>query len=156
MRPAARHKKPLRVVVGFGLYVLRQRQGDGAAFGWVGQHAHRLRQALDDLFRPGDPVPPSRDRPEAVIDRDGRVAERLDLLQYRVGPAPGKDVAGQQQDGQAIDGGGSGAGDHVGGAGPDRRSAGERAQTVPRLGECGRDVNGGLLVAPYCWNVSPV
>src|ERR1700730_3870093 len=76
------------------LYVLRQRQGDGAAFGWVGQHAHRLRQALDDLFRPGDPVPPSRDRPEAVIDRDGRVAERLDLLQARVGPTSSKDVAG--------------------------------------------------------------
>jgi hypothetical protein len=100
--PAARRKEPLRVVIGFGLYVLRQRQRDGAAFGWVGQHAHRLRQAPDDLFRSGDPVPPSRDRPKAVIDRDGRVAERLDLLQYRVGPAPGKDVAGQQQNGQAI------------------------------------------------------
>ena len=64
-----------------------------AAFGRVGQHAHRLRQALEDLLRSGDAVPPSRDRPEAVVDRDGRVAERLDLLQYRVGPAPGKETS---------------------------------------------------------------
>ncbi len=71
----------------------------------------------------------------------------LELLEHGRDVAPREDVAGQQQDGQAIDGGGSGAGDHVGGAGSDRSGAGERAQPVAHFGERGGGVHHGLLVA---------
>ena len=29
-----------RIVIGFGLHILGQRQGHGTGFGWAGQHAH--------------------------------------------------------------------------------------------------------------------
>jgi hypothetical protein len=68
----------------------------------VGEHAQGLRQAFEDLLRSGDAVPPARDRPEAIINPDGRVAEPLDLLQHRVGAPAREDVAGQEQQRESI------------------------------------------------------
>src|SRR5262249_19064820 len=49
--PETRPEELLRIVVSLGLHVLRQRQGYGSAFPGVREHAHCLRQALDDLLR---------------------------------------------------------------------------------------------------------
>src|SRR6516165_12744841 len=83
----------VRVVVSLRLYVLWQGERHRPAVGRVGQHPKGSRQAFEDLLRPGDAVPPARDRPKAVIDRDGRVAERLDLLQYGIRAPAREDVA---------------------------------------------------------------
>ena len=72
---------------------------------------------------------------------------RFQLLKYRRDLAVGEDVAGKQEDGQAIDGGRGRAGDHVGGAGADGRRAGQRAQAVLHLGVADGAVNHRLLIA---------
>jgi hypothetical protein len=85
----------------------------------VGQHAERAGQGGHDLLRPQDAVEIARDRPEAIVRRHRAVAEILDLLQHRIGPAIGEDIAGQQQHRQAVDMRQRGRRHHVGGAGPD-------------------------------------
>jgi len=55
------------------------------------------------------------------------IAEILDLLQHRIGFSRGEHVTGNQQNGQAVDVGDRGGGDHIGGAGADRRAAGHHA-----------------------------
>ncbi len=146
-RPDARLEQRRRVVVGLGLHVLRQRQRDRAGLRRRRQHAHRFGQRRDDLLRPVDPIPVARHRLEAVVHRDVLRLARLELLQHGRRSAAGEDVARQQQDRHAVDGGARRAGDHVGGARADRRCAGERAQPVVHLGVGGRGVHHRLLVA---------
>ena len=92
----------MRVIVSLRLHVLWQGERHRPAVGRVGQHPQGLRQAFEDLLWASDAVPPARDRPKAIIDRDGRVAERLDLLQYGIGAPAREDVAGQEQQRESI------------------------------------------------------
>ena len=135
------------IVERLGLYILRQRQGDGAGLGGRGQDAHGFGQRADQLIGPVDAVPVARNRLESVVDRDVLGVLILNLLQHRRYVAAREDVAGQQQHRDAVDRGGGRAGDHVGGAGSDRRGADERGLAVPRLGESRGNVDGALLVA---------
>ena len=86
--PAPLPKEFLGVVIGLGLDVLRQAQRHRAAFRGVGQDAHRLRQALQDLLRPRDAVPKARDRAEAIIG-----ARPSDRRNPRSAAAPGRGAA---------------------------------------------------------------
>ena len=72
----------------------------------------------------------------------------LDLLQHRVGPAVGKNVAGEEEDRQPVRHGAARRRDHVAGARADR---GERHHDLPpplRLGEADRGERHRLLVLP--------
>ncbi len=97
-RPDALLEEALRIVEGFGLHVLAERQRHRAAIERIGQHLHGALQRRDDLLGPGDAVEIARDRAEGVVGRNRAVAEILDLLQHRIGRAVGEDVAGQEQD----------------------------------------------------------
>jgi hypothetical protein len=61
-----------------------------------------LRQAFKDLLRAADAISPARDRPEAIIDRDGRVAKPLNLLQHGIGAPAREDVTRQEQQRKAV------------------------------------------------------
>ena len=119
LRPDTRLEKTFRIIIGFRLHVLAESQRNRAAFRRIGQHRHGACQCGDDLFRPGDAVEIARYGPEAIIGRNSAVGKILHLLQNRIGYAIGKDIAGQQQQGQAIDMGESRSGHHIGGAGAD-------------------------------------
>ena len=62
-----------------------------------GQRRKEELSALEELLGPGDPVPVAGHRLEGVVDLYRRVAEMLDLLQHRVGPPVGEDIAAQDQ-----------------------------------------------------------
>ena len=134
------------IVVGFGLHVLAEGERHRAAFGRVGQHGHRPAERRHDLLGPHDAVEIARDRAETVVGADRPVAEILDLLQNRIGPAAGEDVAGNEQHRQAIDMRHRGGGDHVGRARPDRGRAGHHAPAARGLGEGDRRMRHRLLV----------
>ena len=89
---------------------------------WFDEDAHRLQRRRDHLLRPPDAVEVARDRAEAVVDRDVARGRILELLEHRVGPPRGEDVAGKQEHRQAVDGRERRAGDHVGRPRPDRAS----------------------------------
>jgi len=133
-------------VMRLGLDVLAQGQRHGPALDRVGQHLHRTRQRGQKLLGPGDPVPPARDRPEAVGDAQGGVVEVLDLLQHRVGPAAREHVARQQQHRQPVDVRHPGRGQHVHRPGADRGRAGHHPAPVHRLGVGDRRQRHALLV----------
>ena len=145
--PDALLEQEVGIIVGFGLRVLRQRQRDRARIRRRGQHAHGFRQRGDQLLGAVDAIPIARDRLEAVVDADVLRMLVFQLLQHGRLDALGEDIAGQQQHRDAIDGGDGGAGDHVGGAGPDGRGAGEGGQAVAVLGVGDRRQDLGLLVA---------
>ncbi len=130
-----------RVVVGFGLHILRQRERHCAGLAGAGEHAQGLGQGGEQLVGPVDAVPVLADRLEAVVDREILALGRLDLLQHRRHIAAGEDVAGQQQHRQAVDGGRGRAGDHIGGARPDGTEAGKGLQAILdfRIGSGGMD-----------------
>src|SRR6516225_2543397 len=92
--PVGSRKPPSVRLVAGRASLARNRPGRSAPAG--------LAAGSEDLLWAGDAVPPARDRPKAVIDRDGRVAERLDLLQHGIGAPAREDVAGQEQQRQAI------------------------------------------------------
>ena len=125
----------LRIVERLGLHILGHAERHRPAFGGIGQHLHRARQRGQQLFRPGDAIPIARHRPEAIIGGDRGIAEILDLLQHRIGPAAGIDIAGQQQQRQPVHMGDGGGRDHVGGARADRAGAGHHLSAPLRLGE---------------------
>ena len=139
-------KKCCGIVERLGLHVLRQRQRHGTAGGRVREDGDGGGKALEELLGARDPVPVPRDGPEAVVGGDGRVAEILDLLEDRIRKAVGEDVAGEEQHRQAIDVGDRGGGDHVRGAGTDRRRAGHHAPPRVRLRVRDGRVSHGLLV----------
>ena len=55
-------------VVGFGLHILGQRQGDSAGLCGRGQHTHRLGQSCQNLFGTLDTIPVARNWTEAIVD----------------------------------------------------------------------------------------
>ncbi len=136
-----------RPVVRLGLHVLREGEGDGAGLGRVGQHPHRLERGGDQRLGAGDAVEVPGDRPQGVVDGDVARAGVLQLLQERVGGVGGEVVAGQQQDGQAVDGGEGRAGDEVGRAGADGRGDRLRGEPVELAGVADGGVHHGLFVA---------
>ncbi len=134
-------------VPGLGLDVLGQRQRHGARLGRRGQHPHGGRQGVDEHLRPLDAVEVARHRAQRVVDRDVAGLGSLELLEHGLDASRGEAVAGQEQHGQAVDGGVGGPGHEVRGARADGRRAGERAQAAALLGEGRRRVDHGLLVA---------
>ena len=134
--PRPRHAMHLRleeldrIVIGFGLRVLRQRDEGRAAIAGVEHHGDRLGKRRDDLLRPADPVPIAGHRLEGVVDRRGGIAEMLDLLQHRVGNAVGEGVAAEEEDRQPVRERHRRGGDHVGRARADR---GGRDHDLPAL-----------------------
>lgn len=134
-------------VVRLGLHVLRQREGDRARVDRVGEDAHRREGRGDQGLGPGDPVEVPGDGAQAVVDRHVARVGDFELLEHGVG-GPGREgVAWQQQDGQVVDGGEGGAGDEVGGAGPDGRGHGLRGEPAALPGEADGRVHHGLFVA---------
>ena len=119
-----------RPVVGLGLHVLAEGERDRAAVGGVGHGGEGAGERGQELLGAGDAVEVAADRAEGVVGGDGAVAEVLDLLQHRVGGAVGEDVAGDEEDGEAVDVRQRGGGDHVEGAGADRGGDGHRALAV--------------------------
>ena len=103
-------------------------------------------QRRRQLLRAVDPVPEPRHRLERV-DADVVDPRVLKLLRRRVRDPGGEEVAGQQQDRDAVDGGERSPGHHVGRAGADRGGAGEGRQPVPHPGKADRRVHHRLLVA---------
>ena len=138
-------EQPHRVVVGLGLDVLRQPEEGRAAVGGVEQRGDRERQRLRDLRRARDAIPVARDGPEGVVDGDRRLVELLDLLEHRVGDARMERVAGEQQQRQPVGVRDGGGGDHVHGAGADRRRRGHELAAAHRLGEADRGQRHPLL-----------
>ena len=135
-----------RIVIGLGLHVLAEGERHRPAFGRIGQDRDRPIERRHDLLGTRDAVEIARHRAEAVVGAHRSVAEILDLLQNRVGPAVGEHVAGDQQHGQPIDMRDRGGGDHVGRAGADRGGAGHHPLAARSLGEGDRGVRHRLLV----------
>ena len=135
-----------RIVVGFGLDVLGERDEGRAAARRIEHGGDRLRQRRDDLLGPRDAVPIARHRLEGVVDGDGRVAELLDLLEHGIRRAVGEGVTGEDQDRQAVRHRHAGGGDHVGGAGADRGERHHDLAALLRLGEADRGQSHRLLV----------
>ncbi len=117
--PDAALEQRFGIGAGHRLHILGQAQRDRPGFRRRGEHAHGFGQRRDELLRAVDAVPVARDRPEAVVDGEILRVFAFKLLQHRGLDALGEDIAGEQQHGQAVDGGDRGAGDHVGGAGAD-------------------------------------
>ena len=135
-----------RPVEGLGLHVLAEGERHRAAVGRVGHGGEGAGQRGQELLGAGDAVEVAADRAEGVVGGDGAVAEVLDLLQHRVGRAVGEDVAGDEQDRQAVDVGERGGGDHVERAGADRGGDRHGALAVQRLGVGDGGVGHALLV----------
>ena len=144
--PDPRLEEALRVVVGLGLHVLAEGEADRAAVGRIGHRAQRAGQRGQDVLGPGDAVEVAGDRLEAVVGRDRAVVEVLDLLQHRVGPAVGEDVAADEEHRQPVDVGERRGGDHVGRARADRGGDRVGAAAALRLGVGDRGVGHRLLV----------
>ena len=72
---------------------------------------------------------------------------RLKLLQDRCDIAASENISRQQENWQAVDGGGSGAGHHIRCARADRRGTREGLQAVTGLREGRRDVHHRLFIA---------
>ncbi len=145
--PGALGEELVRPVVGLGLYVLGEREGDRARLHRVGEDAHGLQGGRDQGFRAGDAVEVPRDRAQTVVDRHVSGVRRFQLLEDRVGDPGGEGVAGQQQDGEVVDGREGGAGHEVRRARADGGGHGVGGETVglPRVTD--RRVHHGLLVA---------
>ena len=98
----ARLEERLRIVEGELLRVLAEAEEGRPAIGRVEHRRDRLRQRGDDLLRMRDAVPVAGHGAEGVVHRRGRIVEVLDLLQHRVGPAVGENVAGEEEDRQPV------------------------------------------------------
>ena len=151
-RPAIQAVHPLGeevvgIVVGLALDILGQRQGHGAGLGRIGQHAHGVDRRAHQLLGPIDAVPVLAHRAKGIVGADRQVVELLDLLQHRIGLATGIDVTGQQQQRNAIGGGGGRSGQHVGRARAHRGGAGIDLPAQLLLGETGGGVGHALLIA---------
>ena len=126
---------------------MRHPERHGAGLGRGRQYPHCFGQGRHDLLWPLDAVPIARHVTETIIHRHILCLRRLDLLQHRGYIAPGEDVARQEQDRQSVDCCGGRAGDHVGGARPDRSGAGQSTQAVGNLGVASGSMHHCLLIA---------
>ena len=77
-------------------------------------------QRVYDLLGPRNTVKIARHRAKTVIRGNRAIGEILDLLQDRVGPAIGEDIAGQEKKRQTVYMRDRRSCHHVRGAGPDR------------------------------------
>ena len=100
----------------------------------------------DDLLGPGDAVEIARHGTKAIVCRNGAVAEILDLLQDGIGPAIGKDIAGQQKKRQTVHMRNRGRRNHVCRSRSDRTRHRHHPAAKARLGEGDRSVRHRLLV----------
>ena len=106
-------EKILRVVERHGLHILWHAQCDRTTLDRIGEHAHRLWQAGQELFGACDAVKKAAHRAKAVVGGQGKVVEILYLLQNGVRHAGREGVAGQKQHWQAVDVRHRCRGDHV-------------------------------------------
>ena len=135
-----------RKVVGLRLDVLGQGDERRTAVRRVEHHGQRLGQRLDDLLRPGDPVPVPDDRPERVVGRRRRRTEVLDLLEHGVGEATLERVAGEHQQREPVGHRHAGSGDEVEGTRADRGRGDHQLAPTHRLGIGDRRQGHPLLV----------
>jgi hypothetical protein len=98
------------------------------------------------MLRPTDAVEVSADGAETVASAYRTIVEILNLLQHRIGPAVGEDIAGDQQNRQTVDVRERRRRDHVRRARPDRGCDRHRFAALHRLriGDC--RVSHGLFV----------
>ena len=136
-----------RILEGLALHVLGQGQGHGAGVGRAREDAHRFEKGGHELLGTVDAVPVAGDRLEAVVDRNVLGPSRLELLEHGGHLPRGKDVPGEQEHREPVDGAEGRPRDHVGGAGPDGAGAGVGLQAVRHLGVARGHVDHGLLVA---------
>ena len=143
------HALPEKVfgeVPGFALHILRHGDGDRARQRGIGEDAHGVDEGGHEHFRPRHPIPVAADGFERVVRRPRQIVRVLKLLEDGVGLAAGEGVAGEEEEGDVVDAGDGGGGDHVGGAGADGGHAGDDAFPVVLLGEAGGRVRHALLV----------
>jgi hypothetical protein len=135
-----------RVIEGDALDVLRQGDRGRTGIDRIGHHTHGFWRGVQDLLGTGDAVEELAHDAEAIGDAHIQRHRMLNILQHLSLETRGVVVRRQQQHRQAVDMRGGGAGNHIGGAGPYRRRAGEclRAQARPREARGG--VHHGLLV----------
>lgn len=145
--PDALGEELLRPVVRLRLHVLRQRECDGAGLRRVGEGPHGLEGGRNERFGAGDPVEVAGDGAQAVVDGEVARGRDFELLEHGVGGAGREDVAGEEEDGEMVDGGEGGAGDEVGGAGADGGGDGVRGEAAGLAGVADGGVHHGLLVA---------
>ncbi len=136
----------IRVVPSFGLHILRQRQGYGAGFRRVCEHAHGMDRRRHQLLRAVDTVPVFAHRAEGIVGADAQVVELLDLLQHRVRLAAGVHITGQQQQRDPVGRGGRRRGEHIRRAGAYRGGACVDLATQMLLGETDGGMGHALLV----------
>ena len=129
-----------------GLDVLRERERDRPGLGLVDEHAHGLERGRDQLLGPLDPVEVARHRLEAVVHRGVPAPGHLQLLEDGIRATGGEHVAGEEEHGQAVDGGKRRPGHHVGRPRADRARADERTEAVSHPGVAGGRVDHRLLV----------
>ncbi len=139
-------QKAVRVVVGFSLHILRQRQGNGARIGRIGQYAHGIERSAHQLLGTVDTVPVFAHRLERIVGADAQVVKLLDLLQHRIGLATGIDITRQQQQRNAVGRGRCSGGDHVRRAWTDRRAARVDFATQVLFGKTDSGMAHALLV----------
>jgi len=139
-------KTPVKVK-SFGLYILRQTQGDCAGFCRGSQYSHGLGKSSQQLLRALHPVPIPRDRLETVVYRNVLSERRLQLLQHRSDVASGEKISGKQQYWKAVYRRQSGTGHHVGGSGTNGTGAHHGPHAEGCLGKCHGRVHHRLLVA---------
>ena len=144
--PNALREEAFRIVESFRLNVLAQRQRNRPALGRIGEHRHGALQRVDDLLGPGDAVEIARHGAKAIVCGNGAVAEILDLLQDGIGPAIGKDIAGQQKKRQTVHMRNRGRRNHVCCSRSDRTRHRHHPAAKARLGESDRGVRHRLLV----------
>ena len=144
--PDVRLEEALGVVEGLGLDVLAEGEADRAAVRRVGKRAHGAGKCGEEMFGAGEAIKVAGDRAEAVVGRDGAVVEVLDLLQHWVGTAVGEDVAGDEENRQAVDVRQCRRGHHVCGAGADRGGHRLRPAAAVGLGVGNSGVRHRLLV----------
>ena len=137
-----------RIGVHLGLHVLRQADERGAAVSGVEHRLDGERQRLSHLLWPDNAIPVARDGPERIVDRDGRRAEVLDLLQHGIGDPALEGVAGEDQDRQAVGVRQPRRRDHVRRTRPDGRGRDHDLPAPSRLREGNSRMCHSLLALP--------
>ena len=135
-----------RIVIGFALRILTEREENRAAIGRIKQGADGLRERLQDLLRAGDAVPVAGHGLEGIIDGEGRIIEVFDLLQHGIRQAIGEGIAREHQDRKAVGVGSTRSCDHVQRAGADGGNGNHHLAALLGLGESDGSERHGLLV----------
>ena len=140
-------EKLFREIERFSLDILRERDGDGSGFRRRSEDAHGFGKRGQQLLGTLDTIPVARDGLEAIVDGNILGGRRFELLQHGSDVATRKNIAGEQQYGQTVYGGGRRAGDHVGCARSDGGSADQRAHAETCFRKSRGGMDHGLFVA---------